>query len=304
MLAAFDVGSNTVRLLIGDSDGVRLTPVRHERRITRLAGNYDSAKGLAPESMERTLCALQELCDVARVHGAQRLRAVGTQALRQARNGQDFVDQVLKTCGLPIDIVAGQEEASLAMAGILSALEPIPQCCLAFDLGGGSTEFIFYRHGTVQLTTSFPLGVVRLAEQFATDDMRNQAITEMVDQLEQDLQQAGLVNEVLDNNCSLVGTAGTVTTLAALCLGMVHYDWHRVNNFRLTLPFLQDLASRLQPLTPAQREALPGMEKGRGDLIVPGLRLVLALLKRFSKSSLSVSDFGLLEGVLLHLGRS
>lgn len=302
MLAGLDVGSNTVRLLIGDSDGRQVTPLRYERRITRLAGGYDEEKGLSPESMERTLSALRELTAIARDIGASQLRAVGTQALRQALNRQDFIDEVHNVCGLDIDVVAGAEEARLSMSGILAALDPVPECCLGFDIGGASTEFIFYHQGQIQLTTSFPLGVVRLAEHFSTTDERASVIGEFVEELETRLKQVGILDVARRDDCPLVGTAGTVTTLAALCLGMVRYNWRRVNNFRLTSLYLQDLARRLAPLSPVQREALPGMEAGRGDLIVPGLHLVLTLLRCFSKTNLLVSDFGLLEGLLLDLG--
>ena len=303
MLAGIDVGSNTVRLLIGESDGRQVTPFRYERRITRLAGGYGEEKGLSPESMERTLSALGELTTIARDIGVSQLRAVGTQALRQACNRQTFIDEVHKTCGLDIDVVTGAEEARLSMAGILAALDPVPETCLGFDIGGASTEFIFYHQEQIQLTISFPLGVVRLVEHFATIDERLIAIGEFVEELETELKQAGILDAVRHDDCVLVGTAGTVTTLAALCLGLVRYDWRRVNNFRLPRLYLQDLARRLALLSPVQRERLPGMEAGRGDLIEPGLQLVLALLKSFAKTDVLVSDFGLLEGLLLDLCR-
>ena len=302
MLAGIDVGSNTVRLLIGESEGRKVTPFRYERRITRLAGGYSEEKGLSPESMERTLSALSELTTIARDNGVSQLRAVGTQALRQACNRQDFISKVHNVCGLDIEVVTGPEEARLSMAGILAALDPVPECCLGFDIGGASTEFTFYHQGEIQLTTSFPLGVVRLAECSNTTAERSLVIAEFVEDLEARFKQAGIIDAVLHDDCILVGTAGTATTLAALCLGLVRYDWRRVNNFRIPRLYLQDLARRLAPLSPTQRESLPGMEAGRGDLIGPGLQLVLALLKCFSKTDLLVSDFGLLEGLLLDLG--
>lgn len=299
MRAAVDVGTNTVRLLAGKAAGGRVVPARYHRVITRLGGGFTPAQGLAPASMERTLCALQEMAGIIRDCGVKAVRAVGTEALRRAKNGPAFVARVRRETGLPLEIIRGDEEARLTACGVLSALEPRPQACLIFDIGGGSTEFILAAASQLSFHRSYPIGVVALAENSPSPAAQEDRIEEVLTDLAADLGQTRLTSTAASPQVRLVGTAGTVTTLAALHLGMTEYDWRRVNNLVLDAGILRTMLDRLEGLSVPEREALPGMEKGRGDLIIPGLRLVLAILKLFGKESLTVSDFGLLEGLLL-----
>ena len=300
MRAAIDVGSNTVRMLLGSvaADG-RLVPNEYLRQITRLGGGFCPSKGLSSEAMGRTLAALVFFAE--RLAGASvaSVAAVGTAALRRAPNGAAFVALVREKTGLCVEIISGEDEAQLAAAGVLAALEPPASSNLIFDIGGGSTEFILVANGTVCLQRSYPLGVVTLCEQFPEPAAQQAEIARHLDQLRVDLLDSALFAQVSGNECQLVGTAGTVTSLAALDLAMATYDWRRVNNLTLTKLRLQDWRRLLAPMTTTEREALPGLERGRGDLILPGLDIVLALLGLFSKHSLTVSDFGLLEGLLL-----
>jgi exopolyphosphatase/guanosine-5'-triphosphate,3'-diphosphate pyrophosphatase len=180
-----------------------------------------------------------------------------------------------------------------------SALEPQPETSLIVDLGGGSTEFVLWHRGRTRLHRSYPLGVVRLAEDAPQPDDQLRQIASVLDSLRCTLVEEGWWPVAAGPDCRLVGTAGTVTTLAALHLRMADYDWRRINNLELQRDTLEDLLQRLVPLSVREREALPGMEPGRGDLILPGLRVILALLEGFGRKSLTVSDFGLLEGLLL-----
>jgi len=299
LLAAVDVGTNTVRLLLGEMSDGRLVPRRYERSITRLGGGFDTEKGLAPASMERTLCALREFAAILKTSDVTQVRAVGTQALRQACNGRDFVERVRTETGLPLEIIDGDEEARLSARGVAEALLPRPDRYLAFDIGGGSTEFVHCDRSGIRFSRSYPLGVVRLAETCHSSTQVEAEIACQLDRFLQDLAKTGLNYE--DADCALVGTAGTVTTIAAMDLGMTAYDWHRINNHRLELSTIDSLIERLEPLSATAREELPGMEKGRGDLIVPGLLTVAAIMRRLHRSALAVSDFGLLEGSLLSL---
>lgn len=302
MNAAIDVGSNSIRLLIGSVRHGVVEPALYRRQITRLAG------GMTPESrqinllaVEESITALQGFVEDAVDHNCQMIRAVATEALRRASNASDFVDLVQHRTGLQIEVITGAEEASLSAAGARAALEPLPDDYLLFDIGGGSSEFIL-QHGEKTLYQgSFPLGVVSLAERFSDSSDRKAFILQTLQNLESDLHQAGFQALLKEERTVLVGTAGTVTTLAAMQLQMLNYDWRRINNLQLDRSYLAALMPVLQRLTPRQREALPGMEPKRGDLIVPGLEAVLAIMQSFDKESLKVSDFGLLEGVLLSL---
>jgi exopolyphosphatase/guanosine-5'-triphosphate,3'-diphosphate pyrophosphatase len=301
--AAIDVGTNTVRLLLGYVRDGKIVPKRYFRKITRLGGGLSPDKGLAPDASERTLSALREIREILDDEKVDHVWAVGTAALRTAPNGRQFLEAA-RAVGIPLEIIGGNFEARLSARGVVAALDPTPQSCIIFDIGGGSTEFILWNNREVLFQRSYPLGVVGLSENFPDTAARNGRIGEVMDQLSTDLGQ-GTGREIITGpGCILAGTAGTVTTLAAVKLKMRHYDWRRVNNLVLSEDELLAMAQKLEKLTVAQREELPGMEKGRGDLILPGLEVVLGILHRFSRAKMTVSDFGLLEGILLSMAES
>lgn len=304
MLAGIDVGSNTVRLILGQvsRDGVK--PVRYVRYVTRLAGNFDSRQGLAPQRMENTLVALHDMARIIDAAGVKQVRVAGTEALRRACNADEFVNLVRERTGLSLQIIDGEEEARLSCAGMCAALDPPSERCLMFDIGGGSTEFILCIEGRVLFQKSYPLGVVDLSERFAQVDQQQAQIHAVLESVIDDLKRYDVFDDALNQETLLVGTAGTATTLAAVKLRMNTYDGLRVNNQILYEDELHSLLQSLVPMTVTQREQIPGLETGRGDLILPGLRIVLGIFHRFARRSMKVSDFGLLEGLLLQMGDS
>jgi len=301
LTAAIDIGSNTVRLLIASVGQGTIEPVCYFRKITRLAGGLAEDTGLAPAAIARTLTALLEIREILFRHGIENPRAVGTEALRKACNGRDFVQEVGRTAGFHLEIIDGPTEARLSCLGVLSAIHPLPDKCLIFDIGGGSTEFIFWQKGKIKFQASYPLGVVRLSESGQDPEKQNDILTRILATVEQDLQNVGFFAEILEPEVLLVGTAGTVTTLAAIDLEMRQYEREKINNHILSYDKLDQMLPVLAKLPLGEREKIPGMEEGRGDLIVPGLRTVLSLMTLFHKDSLVVSDAGLLEGILLDL---
>lgn len=299
MIAAIDAGSNTLRLLVGEVDKGKVIPGSYHRRITRLAGGYTKETGLSQEAQQRTLTAFQEFSSICNKSDINDIRAVGTAAFRQAANGHDFSHLVKSATGIDLKVIDGEQEAAFMASGVLSALEPRPRHSLIIDIGGGSTEFVLCKGQDVLWSKSLALGVVRLTEAFASPEQMLAAIDSSVRELSLGLSRACRNADVSPSTLSLVGTAGTVTTLAALDMQMAEYDWKKVNNYTLSVSRLRHWQTVLEPLEVAQREALPGMETGRGDLIMPGIEIILCLMKQLNLDSLSVSDFGILEGLLL-----
>jgi len=295
--AAIDIGSNSVRMLLGEVVGEQVVPHQYFRHITRLAGGYDPQAGISAAARARTLSALEAFAQLLDQTKPVCIRAVATEAVRRAVNGEQFVADVLARTGISVEIINGDEEAALSSAGVLSGLQPPPLAALIFDIGGGSTEFIVIKDRQRLWQKSYPLGVVSLAE----TPNPELVIAEMLAVLADDLRVAGFYSLLAGADCELVGTAGTVTTLAAFDLAMTKYDWQRINNYLLSRPALLSLYQRLLPLSAAERELLPGIEKGRGDLIVHGADIVLALMQLLDKDELRISDFGLLEGTLLSM---
>jgi len=251
--------------------------------------------------MERTLTVFQEFAAYCREAGVTEVKAVGTAAFRDAVNGAEFVRRVRAETGLPLTIISSTEEAHFAASGVLAALDPIPKQSLIVDIGGGSTEFILCRGRHVAWTASYPLGVVQLTERHADDLERQTDIARRVTGVCTDLRQFCAAKAINPVGLTLVGTAGTVTTLAALDLQMTQYDGSQVNNYVMDAVLLDTWYRRLTPLSAAERESLPGMEKGRGDLIMAGLEILLSLLQGLDRHRLVISDFGILEGLLLSL---
>lgn len=299
MRAAIDVGSNTVRMLIGSCDSRQIHSVAYHRQITRLGGGYLPGRGLAPESMERTLAALKDFDLILRAQEVTEVRAVATAALRRAENRQDFLRQVGEQTQFVLEIIDGEEEALLTACGVLSVVCPPPSSALLIDIGGGSTELILSAAGQLLLRRSYPLGVVRLCEEYRSEQDRQLAIDQLLDSFFRELEQRDI--ETLSSATQLLGTAGTVTTLAAMNQQLTVYDRRKINNAILSLAWLRKTIDDLRPLSVAERERLPGLEEGRGDLIVPGLQLLISLMERCSREILKVADAGLLEGVLLGL---
>lgn len=293
--ATVDVGSNTVRMLIG-SCGAR--PYHYERRITRLGGGFSPEIGLSAAAMARTMTALKEFSIILEQNQTQCLRAVGTAALRRATNRQQFTEQVFQQTGISIEVIDGVEEAQLTAIGVLSVIRPHPEAAVIFDIGGGSTELILIIDGRVCAQKSYPLGVVRLAEEYPSQHQRQQAINATLADFRSVFQQQLSSPQPIE----LIGTAGTMTTLAAMDLGMIHYAPAAINNHRLSLAWMHSLYDQLEPLSVTERERLAGMEQGRGDLILPGLQLATAIAECLGVSHLKVADAGLLEGVFLAAG--
>ncbi len=297
MLAVIDIGTNTVRMLLGDCrDGVIL-PQSYHREITRLGGNLSRQTGLDVAAMERTLTTLRSYRDIIDTAGVIRVRAAATAALRQAKNRDFFLSSVAAATGIVIEVIDGEEEAQLTTSGVLAVVDPVPQAAIVIDIGGGSTELISIIDGKICLQKSYPLGVVILCEKFSTDAQRQQQIDSMIQQFFQSLQQAGLA----EINYQLIGTAGTITTLAAIHLQLHVYDQKLINNHEISIEWLEYIQQKLKPMLVAERELMVGMEEGRGDLVLPGLQILLTLMEKFQLATVKVSDFGLLEGLMLQL---
>jgi len=300
-VAAIDLGTNTVRLLVADiaSRAAGWRTVIVEQRVTRLGEGFRRTGILSDAAAARTAATVAEYVTRARGAGAARVGIVATSAVRDAANGDAFVRDLERTTGVRVRVISGEEEARLTLAGILAGLGALPGAAVAFDIGGGSTEYILAHDGRLVAAASLQLGVVPLAERFPfpgpVDPDRYRALRAEVDaQLARELPPA-IATARID---TLVGTAGTVTTLAALDLGLRDYDAARVQGHALSRAAVRLQRRRLAALDLAGRVALPCLEPGRADLIVAGVAIVEATLDRWGSEQVIVSDWSLREGLL------
>lgn len=296
-IAAIDFGTNTARLLIVDLfDDGRFEQVVLKRSIVRLGGGFSRERGLAEDAMQRARVCLNQFAEAIRNHAVDSVRAVATSAVRDAANGPAFVDKMAQETGIRLGVIDGLTEGSVTLTGMLAGLDKQPEQVLMFDVGGGSTEFTMARGATPLFVYSLPLGVVRLTEGKTDPSAMIDKIVRELDSLQQQMLQAQIITSP---NTLLVGTAGTATTLAAISLKMAEYDYRKVNNCVLQLQEVQRIYELLLPLSTEQRLSVVGLEKGREDLIIAGSLITLLTLQRFGFNSMKVSDYGLLEGLVL-----
>ena len=299
-VSTIDLGSNTVRLLVADVEGPgRSRIIAEDQAVTRLGEGLAATGALGEAPMARTLAVVSDYAARGAALGATEVRIVATSAVREAANGSLFTAAVERATGRRVQVVSGEDEARLVLLGVRHGVGPLAGPVVVFDIGGGSTEYILAESERVIATVSLRLGVVPLAERDPfpkpVDRPRYEALLrEIATQLERELP-----GEILRARpAHLVGTAGTVTTLAALDLGLQRYDAGRVQGHRLSRAAIERLGERLGALTVAERAALPCLEPGRADLIVPGVAIVVATLDCLGVDALTVSDSGLREGIL------
>jgi exopolyphosphatase/guanosine-5'-triphosphate,3'-diphosphate pyrophosphatase len=276
--------------------------LHEEQSVTRLGQGQAATGLLQPAAMRRTVDVLAAYVRRAEALGVRDIRIVATSAVRDAGNRAEFLAMVTRSSGRHVRVVSGEDEARLTLLGVAEGLQDLGGDFLLFDIGGGSTEFVLARGGRAAETVSLKLGVVELAERFMSPGPVDAARYDLMASEIGARLAAGLTAPILRHGAStLIGSAGTVTTLAALDLGLEAYDAARVHGHRLTRLAVEDLRDRLVTLSMAERGALPCLEPGRADLIVPGSAICLAALDRLGFDALVVSDRGLREGILCEI---
>jgi exopolyphosphatase/guanosine-5'-triphosphate,3'-diphosphate pyrophosphatase len=302
-VAAFDVGTNTTRLLVADGDGAG--PLREvDRRLvfTRLGQGVDASRRLRPEAISRTAEALGDLRRVASALGAERLRLGATSAVRDAVNRDELLDAVRQVLGVEPDVLSGEEEARLSFLGATADL-PSGRYAVT-DIGGGSTEFMLGSGSSVEGRISLDIGSVRLTERHLASDPPAPAELKA---LEADVDEAlravdGAIPDMA--GARLVGVAGTVTTLAALRLGLQRYDASRTHHSCLTRADVDGQYGRLAGLPVARRLEIPCLPRDRADVIVAGAAILSQSMARWSFGEVVVSEKDLLDGLAQELVQS
>ena len=284
-VAAVDLGTNTTRLLVADVGDGRIDEVHRETRITRLGEGVDARGRLLPVPIARVRNALSDYRRTLERLGAERTLAVATSAVRDAENGEAFLGEVEWSYGFATRLVSGDEEAELTRRGV----DPRPGT-LVVDIGGGSTELI-----VDDFHASLDIGSVRYTERFLhTDPPTSEELYEC----------ARATRVVLEERARAtaqhaIGVAGTVTTLAALDLGLDHYDRERVHGHTLTTAAARAQLERLAALKLSERRELPALEPERAPVIVAGAVILVAILDHFGLDEIEVSEHDILDGIAL-----
>lgn len=299
-IAAYDCGTNSLRLLVADYNAGVMTELARDMRIVRLGEGIDRTGRIGEPAMERMLGALTEFDAVARSFGVERTRFCATSAARDAENAAEFTEAVRAVIGVEPEVIPGAEEAALSFGGAVGSLgDAYPQPYLVVDIGGGSTEFIL-GGAAVEASRSLDIGSVRLTERhFANDPPTPEqvaAATADVEAAMDTLLEAGVD---LGAARTVVGVAGTVTTIAAGALNLQAYDRDAIHHAELPIDLVRRTIADLIGMSSDQRRALGYMHPGRADVIGAGAVIFDVLLRRTRVGSVLISEHDILDGIAL-----
>ena len=312
-VAAIDCGTNSIRLLVADVpvEGAH-TDLLRRMEVVRLGQGVDATGRLAPEAIERTRLVLAGYVAQAHELGAQRIRMVATSATRDAANRADFEAMVTATLGQLPDVVTGVEEAELSYLGATASLSaaaaahgtgPPRPPFLVVDIGGGSTEFVLGDAGGVRAARSVDVGCVRLTERHLRSDPPP---PDEVQAAEADIRAAlelVAADVPVGEAATLVGLAGSVTTVAALALGLPAYDADAIHGSRIPVAAVRSVAAGLLTASREKRAAYPVMHPGRVDVIGAGALILRVVMDAFDLEEVVVSEHDILDGITLRLAR-
>ncbi|MFB6707088.1 exopolyphosphatase [Streptomyces sp. NPDC056333] len=305
-VAAIDCGTNSIRLLVADADPAtgELTELDRRMEIVRLGQGVDRTGRLAPDALERTFAACRRYAAVIKEHGAEKLRFVATSASRDAENRDEFVRGVLDILGVEPEVISGDQEAEFSFEGAtkeLAGRDHLAKPYLVVDIGGGSTEFVV-GDDRVLAARSVDIGCVRMTERHLVRDgvVTDPPTLGQITAIRADIDAALDIAEEsvpLTEAATLVGLAGTVTTVAAIALGLQEYDSEAIHHSRISFEQVQEITGRLVTSTHAERAAIPAMHPGRVDVITSGALVLLAVMKRTGAREVVVSEHDILDGI-------
>jgi exopolyphosphatase/guanosine-5'-triphosphate,3'-diphosphate pyrophosphatase len=299
-VAAIDCGTNSIRLLVADVGDAGLTEVVRTMEIVRLGEGVDRTGRLSPAAIDRTRVALQAYAKTIASTGAERVRMVATSASRDASNADDFRTMVREVLGQDPEVISGDAEARLSFAGAVGGLHAEAPY-LVVDIGGGSTEFVLGTE-SVEAARSVDIGCVRLTERHLHSDPPTDA---EIAAAEADIRAAvALARETVPvaEARTLVGLAGTVTTVTALALGLPEYDSAKIHHARVSADRVADVTAMLLRSTRAERAAFAVMHPGRADVIGAGALVLRVLMEAVGADELVASEHDILDGIALSLG--
>ncbi|WP_225845557.1 Ppx/GppA phosphatase family protein [Streptomyces sp. HPF1205] len=313
-VAAVDCGTNSIRLLVADldPDTGELKDLDRRMRIVRLGQGVDRTGRLAPEALERTFAACREYAGVIREYGvpAARTRFVATSASRDADNRDEFVRGVVEILGVEPEVITGAQEAEFSFTGATRELtggHGLRPPYLVVDIGGGSTEFVLGEDG-VTAARSVDVGCVRMTERHLVhggvlaDPPTKEQVAAMTADIDAALDEAART-VALDRAGTLVGLAGSVTTVAALALGLAEYDSSAIHHSRVPLEKVREISGRLLTATHAQKAAMGAIHEGRVDVIAAGALVLLRVMERTGATEVVVSEHDILDGIAYYAAR-
>lgn len=292
--AGIDIGSNSIRLIIAEVENNKIKNIIYqEKATTRLATNINKTGILAEEPFKKSIDMLAGFRKALDKYNVTKIKTVATSAVREARNGEDFI-KAAKNAGIEISIISGKEEGMLEYLGVCSGFDAGSHP-LILDVGGGSSEIIYMQENNELHTESHKIGVVKMADMFDFQSGSN----EMIEKCRAYIKDFFKNVTIPDNIQNFIATAGTATTLAAIDMEMTEYDFNKVNGYKITKEKVIEILNKVYSTPYSKRLEIKGMDKGREDLIIPGILIILEILNKTNINIITVSDFGLREGAVV-----
>ncbi len=294
-MAAIDIGTNTILLLVSEIDGKNIKPLLEKERIARLGEGLHPHKILLKEAMERAFEVLKEYlfdCESLRV---QKVFAVGTSALREANNANEFLKEVKENLNLSIEIISGEEEAYLSYLAVSKDLNEGSKKILVVDVGGGSTELILGVGGEILDWVSLPMGSVRFTEEFLhSDPVHPEELKEMEKRIDHSLKDVSSfqIPEIV------VAVGGTATTLVQVEMGLSEFSTQKIHHFKLTREAIERQISLYRSKTQKERKTIQGLAPLRADVILAGASILYKIMEKMNSNEVMVSCHGIRYGLL------
>lgn len=297
--AGIDIGSNSIRLIIAEVENNKIRNIIYqEKATTRLAANIDKTGILAEEPFNKSINVLAGFRKALDKYNVEKIKTVATSAVREAANGKEFINAA-KNSGIEISIISGKEEGMLEYLGVCSGFDAGRQP-LILDVGGGSSEIIYMQDNNELHTESHKIGVVKMADMF---DFQKSS-TEILEKCSAYIKDFFKNITIPSNIQNFIATAGTATTLAAIDMEMTEYDYNKVNGYKITKEKVIKILNEVYSTPYNKRLEIRGMDKGREDLIIPGILIILEILNKTNLNIITVSDFGLREGAVVRAANS
>lgn len=298
-IGMIDIGTNSMRLLIADYKNNKIQNRKKYINTTRIGQGVDKEGYITKNTIERNLKALKEFSDKCNEENCQKVYCMGTSALRDSKNGQDFVREAKKLTGIDVNIICGEEESSLGFIGVLQGIQKDKnEDILVIDIGGGSTEFIVGNEKGIKFCKSENVGALRMTERFiTTDPISNEEFNAMVAFIEKTI--STTINKLKTINISkIIGIGGTITSLSAMNQKLEIYSMEKIHNSVVTKKDLEKILQNLKIMTLNDKKTLKGLQPKRADIITTGVKILHIVMEKLEFDKIMISEYDNLEGLI------
>ena len=298
-IGTIDIGTNSMRLLIADYNDNKIENRKKFINTTRIGQGVDKEGYITKEALERNLKSLKEFSDKCKEEECEKVYCMGTSALRDSKNGQEFVNEAKKLTDIDVKIICGEEESNLGFMGVLEGTEgDKKEDILVIDIGGGSTEFIVGNEEGIKFCKSENVGALRMTEKFiTTDPINDEEFNDMTSFIEDII--SSTIDTIKTMNISkLVGIGGAITSLSAMNQQLEVYSMEKVHNSVVTKKDLEKILQNLKIMTLSDKKTLKGLQPKRADIITAGVKILHIVMEKLEIENIMISEYDNLEGLM------